>query len=401
VSIDLQEVYSQALAAHENGNLEQAVKLYATILAVHPDADLVLYNQGLALFALSLFDEAAAAFSRITEITTADADTWFNLGLALKECGKFSEAIKAYQQSLALQPDEDTLFNLANCCREGGAVDKAFSWYADLLKINPKHSSALNNYAYLAHREGNYSLAKKLYQQLLQLKPDHLSASHMLAALTGTADSTPAKSYIRDLFDQYSNCFEESLVKKLSYRVPELLFCCLQDHFSETLFERAVDLGCGTGLAGVLFKPVCTRLAGVDLSSEMIKTATGKKVYDSLAVSDVVEFLTDYDHNLDLLIAADLVTYLADLQPLFSAIADAAKSKAVFVFSTEHSSAEKWQVRPTGRFAHGRDYIAATLRAVGGRILSVKKENIRKEGRLWVKGDVYLAVISSVMSSLK
>jgi len=393
VSIDLQEVYSQALEAHENGNVAEAVKLYATILSVHPDADLVLYNQGLALFALNRFDEAAAAFTRVTEMSTADADTWFNLGLAHKECGRFIEAIKAYKRSLALQNDEDTLFNLANCCRESGEVDAALACYADILKINPEHASAINNYAYLAHREGDYSLAKKLYQNLLQLQPDHIGATHMLAALTGTAASTPDQSYVRDLFDQYSDSFEESLVKKLNYRVPELLFSCLHEYFPDTVFDQAVDLGCGTGLAGELFKPVCTKLTGVDLSPEMIKTAAGKQVYDSLLAADVVEFLTDYEHTVDLFIAADLVTYLADLSPLFAAVANAARNKAVFVFSTEHSSAEKWQVRPTGRFAHGRDYIAATLRTVGGRIISVKNEKIRKEGRDWVQGDIYLAVI--------
>ena len=395
MSIDLQEVYTQALAAHENGNVEQAVKQYATILAVHPDADLVLYNQGLALFALNRFNEAVTAFTRVTEITTADADTWFNLGLALKECGRFTEAIQAYKQSLAQQPDEDAFFNLANCCRESGAIDEALAYYADLLTINPEHFSALNNYAYLAHKEGNYSLAKKLYKKLLQLQPDHIGASHMLAALTGTADSTPAKSYVRDLFDQYSDSFEESLVKKLDYRVPELLFSCLQDYFPDKVFTRAIDLGCGTGLAGVLFKPVCTQLTGVDLSAEMIKEAANKNVYESLMTADVVEFLSKHESVVDLFIAADLVTYLADLAPLFTAVADTAKGKAVFVFSTEHSDTEKWQVRPTGRFAHGRDYIEETLRIVGGKTICVNKEKIRKEGRDWVQGDIYLAVVRS------
>ncbi|MEA2115946.1 MAG: tetratricopeptide repeat protein, partial [Thermodesulfobacteriota bacterium] len=65
---DLQQVYHKALAAHEQEDYERAVELYEQILVRFPDADLVLYNQGLALYQLNRFAEAASVFARAAEI---------------------------------------------------------------------------------------------------------------------------------------------------------------------------------------------------------------------------------------------------------------------------------------------------------------------------------------------
>ncbi len=392
MSFDLQQVYSQAITSHEKGEYELAAELYAQLLAEHPDADLVLYNQGLAFYALDRFAEAATAFLRITEISRADADTWYNLGLSLKGCGRLPEARIAYEQALLLQVDEDTLFNLGNCCRELGAIDEAFTYYERVLAIDSGNVSALNNYAYLCHRQEDYKKAEILYTKLLQLDPDHAGATHMLAALSGTANVAPGKNYVQDLFDQYSADFEKSLVEKLDYKVPGLLFACVKEYSPKIMFQEAVDLGCGTGLAGELFTSCCRTLAGVDLSPNMITAAACKKIYARLEVADVAQFVVNLDNKVDLFVAADLLTYLADLRPLFTTLSEASSKGAVFVFSTEHGSTGKWQVRPTGRFAHGRTYVADTLIAAGAEIISVSKEKIRREGNDWVLGDIYLAV---------
>ncbi|RUM37560.1 MAG: hypothetical protein DSY50_00045 [Desulfobulbus sp.] len=386
----LQEVYREAVKAHEEDDYGKAVELYSQILAVHPDADLVLYNKGLALYQLERFSEAAAAFTKVTEVSDADADTWYNLGLALKGCGVLDGACHAYERALALQPDEDILFNLANCYQEYGAIDKATSCYAELLKINPDHLSANNNFAFLCHKQGKNKHAKALYSQVLALEPDHPGAAHMLAALNGTGNDTPSPEYIRNLFDQYSTDFEESLIEKLGYRVPELMFAALNGALPDKTFVSTLDLGCGTGLAGTLFRQSTQELTGVDLSSKMLAVAAEKKVYDQLETADVLQFLDSQDTLFDLFIAADLLMYMADLEPLFSTVKKAASTDALFVFSTERTIQKRWQIQPTGRFAHNPEYISVLVDQVGGRIVSFSEERIRKEGDLWLTGNIFL-----------
>jgi predicted TPR repeat methyltransferase len=387
---DLQQVYHQAIEAHEQEDYGRAVELFGRILTCYPDADLVLYNQGLALYRLNRFAEAVKAFTRAAAVCEDDVDTWFNLGLALKQDNRLTEACRAYERALELQPDEDILFNLANCCRENGAATQAAAYYRQLLDMDPDHTSALNNLAYLCHLEGNYSLAEELYQRLLTLRPDHWGARHMLASLRGSAEATPANEYVRDLFDQYSSTFEQSLVEKLEYRVPELLIELLNQYDRVTTFKNCVDLGCGTGLAGTTFRSRCGKLAGVDLSEKMVAVAAAKELYDRLAADDVVRFLEQEREPLDLFVAADLLTYMADLDPLFKAVAGKSRPGSLFVFSTEHGDGSGWQVRPTGRFAHNPVYISEVANKNGGEVLCSAKADLRREGDDWVAGDLYI-----------
>ncbi len=393
MATDLQQIYQRALVAHENGDYTLAVELYDTILSAHPDADLVLYNQGLALYQLREFPGAVSAFTRIITIEKADADTWFNLGLALKGCGLLDKACQAYEEALELAPDEDILFNLANCLREIGRTDDAALYYEALLKSNPDHISAINNFAFLCHKQGDNKQAHALYSRLLALEPDHPGAAHMLAALEGTSDTAPSPEYISELFDQYSADFEQSLVNNLCYRVPELLFAMLTQHFPERYFATTLDLGCGTGLAGVLFRQLTKQLSGVDLSTRMVQHAAEKQCYDQLEVADVLQFLAQYKTGVELFVAADLLMYLADLQPLFTAVKNGAVSGGLFVFSTEFLEHGRWQIRSTGRFAHNPEYISTLVQQVGGRVLAVGKERIRKEAENWLMGNIFLIAL--------
>jgi predicted TPR repeat methyltransferase len=397
----MQTLYTQAVAAHEKGDAANAVDLYGEILVHFPDADLILYNQGLALFELERFAEAAVVLRQALRFRQDDADTWYNLALALKQDQLYPEAIEAYKQALILQPDNcDVLFNLANCCRESRAEEEAAAYYTHLLGLEPEHASALNNFAYLCHLRHDYSQAEQLYQRLLDVQPGHPGALHMLAALAGTAKKTPEKAYVQDLFDQYSDSFEQSLKGELEYRVPELLFdlvCRTQSGVEteqEVLASSCLDLGCGTGLAGKVFKGISNRLVGVDLSEKMIARAAEKGVYERLVAEDVVFFLEQEKQEYDLLVAADLLTYLADLEPLFYAAFQRTAPGGFFVFSTEHGEPENWQVRPTGRFAHHPQYVLDIGKQSGWRCLVSEEAELRREASDWVLGDLFLFVKS-------
>ncbi|MCI5165366.1 MAG: tetratricopeptide repeat protein [Candidatus Electrothrix sp. GM3_4] len=404
---DMQQIYTQAVAAHKSGEVAQvaeAIELYEKILAQFPDADVVLYNQGLALFDSERYAEAAAVFARAVEFYQDDADTWYNLGLALKQEQRYSEAEDAYKQALALEPDDqDVLFNLANCCRESGDVEQAAAAYARLLELDPDHVSALNNFAYLCHLRHDNAQAEQLYLRLLVLQPDYPCTQHMLAALTGKDTGTPENAYVRDLFDQYSDSFEQSLMKKLEYRVPELLFDLVRrtqaaqeknseqpEQLHEQPYVHCLDLGCGTGLAGKLFTSCCQQLSGVDLSEKMIVRAAEKGIYDRIVADDVVHFLCEDEQQYDLLVAADLFTYLADLEPLLLASFQRTAPGGLFVFSTEHGEKNQWQVRQTGRFAHQSEYVVEVAQRHGWQLVTSEEADLRLEEGAWIRGDLFV-----------
>ena len=69
----------------------------------------------------------------------------------------------------------------------------------------------------------------------------------------------------------------------------------IEDGIKAVIGERGelnvLDLGCGSGLAGVMIKPRAADLTGVDLSPEMIELARARNIYDRLEVAEITAWL--------------------------------------------------------------------------------------------------------------
>ena len=97
------------------------------------------------------------------------------------------------------------------------------------------------------------------------------------------------------LFDQYAPKFEAALVDDLGYRGPALLFKAVLSARAAVrkpaFFRRAIDLGCGTGLAATRLRRANRRFIGIDLSPRMIELARLTGLYAELEVAEIVEGL--------------------------------------------------------------------------------------------------------------
>src|ERR1700716_4300330 len=128
-------------------------------------------------------------------------------------------------------------------------------------------------------------------------------------------------AYVRALFDQYAPKFEAALVDDLGYRGPALLFrAVLATRVAvrkPAFFKRAIDLGCGTGLAATAFAKEVDHFIGIDLSPRMIERARLTGLYALLEIAEMVQGLSRKpDASAELVLAADAVVYLADIVPL-------------------------------------------------------------------------------------
>src|SRR2546426_733332 len=128
------------------------------------------------------------------------------------------------------------------------------------------------------------------------------------------------QAYVQTLFDQYAPRFESSLVGDLGYRGPALLFKAVLSVRSAArkpaFFKRAIDLGCGTGLAAAAFARAVDHFIGVDLSPRMIERSRATGLYTELEVADMLQGLRARgDASADIILAADAMVYVADLAP--------------------------------------------------------------------------------------
>ena len=121
-----------------------------------------------------------------------------------------------------------------------------------------------------------------------------------------------------------------------------------------------LDLGCGTCLCGPWLRKLAKKLVGIDISPEMIAIAKEKSLYDTLEVEDVERALEKYK-DVDLIIAADVFTYIGKLDTIFTKAHEALAKDGLFVFSVEKTAVEPKKIKKTVRYAHSRNYLDALI----------------------------------------
>ena len=101
-----------------------------------------------------------------------------------------------------------------------------------------------------------------------------------------------------ELADEY-----DSAVLQSSYRGPQVLYDALLSCELMTDSFDILDLGCGTGLVGKIFKSCSKRLDGVELSTAMIAKARELEIYSNLAAADILTFCNQTASAYDVVIS--------------------------------------------------------------------------------------------------
>lgn len=210
---------------------------------------------------------------------------------------------------------------------------------------------------------------------------DRQGAAVRLARLGALPPVAMPTAYIRSLFDGYAATFDDALVGALSYRGPELLLDALMRR-GPLIFDDVLDLGCGTGLAGVAIKPYCERLVGVDLSPRMVAAARAKGVYDRLAEAEAMTFLraeAAAGARYDLILAADVFIYFHELFQVPRLARPVMAPSALIAFSVETHDGDGVILRDTLRYAHGEAHVRAALAQGGLELVHLEAASTRTE----------------------
>ena len=228
---------------------------------------------------------------------------------------------------------------------------------------------------------GQPDMAVKNYEQALAIDPDYSVPLHMLNALTGNTSTEPPKEYVKNLFDDYAESFDDSLIKQLGYKLPFLMKeLILKLNSKRKIFEKVIDLGCGTGLTGKELRDISNNLTGIDISSNMVVKAEERlDVYDRLIVGDIVKILSSSKEKYDLFIALDVFIYIGELTNFFKTVRDCCNKNALFHFLYRNSGRGfGYSLLKSARYAHSDDYI---LKIASDGFKVIESQEVRaKEG---------------------
>ncbi|MEO1276438.1 MAG: methyltransferase domain-containing protein [Pseudomonadota bacterium] len=212
---------------------------------------------------------------------------------------------------------------------------------------------------------------------------------HLVRARAGWRARRAPVAYVRALFDGYAEEFDDHVMRRLSYKVPNLIRRIAEPYLVDT--PRILDLGCGTGICGALLAPQAAQMVGIDLSQEMLIEAKRKRCYDALYHGDLTRLPPELKGQFDLAIAGDVFCYHGDLAPVLGAAAEALTSSGALIFSLETEEGEDdWRLTRTGRFAHHPAYVTLAAEAAGFTIVTTQQATLRTQRDVPVEGAVML-----------
>jgi predicted TPR repeat methyltransferase len=366
------------------GRHESALSVLDRALALDPEQADAWCQRGIALAALERATDAVASFERALKLDPACAPALMNLGCALNELHQHANALAVFERLLQQQSQHaEAWFRHGQTLQVLGRHAEALPSYERALALDAALPQAWLNRAGILKDSGRNDEAIAAYRAALTQGADAEQVAFHLAALGGaSAPARAPRAYVQELFDDYAERFEQHLVGALHYRGHKVLVEMLQRAAAGRRVQRALDLGCGTGLCGPLLKAFCEAIDGVDLSAQMLARAQALQVYDRLVTADVTEHLQASDARYDLVSAADVFTYIGDLTAVFGAVQRVLQPGGVFGFSVEAApDAVDFELRGSLRYAHSRRHVEALAEAHGYTLLQCVQQPLREDQR--------------------
>jgi predicted TPR repeat methyltransferase len=291
----------------------------------------------------------------------------------------------------------DRRFDFARDLQLKGDLVAAADLLLQATELAPGFASAWFTLGEIRERLGERDAAIAAFRKAYEVdSEDRHGASLRLMLLGAERLSAMPPAYVRALFDQYAPKFETALVDDLGYRGPALLFKAVLAARAAArkpaFFRRAIDLGCGTGLAAVAFARNVDHFTGVDLSPRMIEKARATGLYAELEVDDMLQGLRSKpEASAELILAADAMVYVADVAPVLAEARRVLVSGGVLAFTTETHDGEGVIIGAGLRYAHSADHVRASVEAAGLNLCLLEDRSARNEDNTPVPGLVAVA----------
>jgi predicted TPR repeat methyltransferase len=362
--------------------VQQSIDIDGNVAAWHN-------NLGNLLLKAERFDAAAKAYARCSELDQGCYEVLNNLGVLFGKLGRITEAEASFCRAIKQNPTlPNAHLNLSALCSHHGRVTEGFSHLADALALSPNDHRAKHMLVTALGRANRVEEGLAACRKWLESSPQSPYARHFLAALGGVpTPDRAADEYVVAEFDGFAASFDAKLTA-LEYRAPQLVGDAVARIFGTPVGQlSSMDAGCGTGLCGPFLRPYSSHLQGVDLSANMLNLAGNRKVYDVLKQAELVECLSGFFAQFDLIVSADTLCYFGKLANVFSATKQALRQDGYWIFTVEsHEDSVNYILHVHGRYSHSREYLEAELQSARFTSIDVKSVTLRSEGGKPVTG---------------
>jgi len=359
---------------------EKAIVLKKEYVDARKNLEMVLKKMGAIYFDNRNFKKAIQLFEQALVLNNPESNLHHLLANGYLELGNATKALQHYFQQLEKMPLPETYYNIGVILMGQDKLIDALLYLEKVSELDVYNIDSLLNCGSIYLKQNKIDRAIVCYEKANRLKPNDTEIEYILSALTQKQIPQKAPTaYLERLFDHYAPHYDQHLTTVLHYEVPKQLYRKIQENCVVAQHSlRIVDLGCGTGLTGVVFKSLAKELIGIDISGKMIEQARLKNSYDQLILGDIESKLSTFS-KVDLILAADVLTYIGDLGPIFSRAFYALSPAGLFALSVEETHEKDFILQSSMRYAHSRSYLKTLIQQCGFAIQSFDNAILRKQ----------------------
>ena len=180
----MENLLGNALQYHQQGLLDEAARIYETLLASNPAHADALHLLGLVAMQQGRPSLGEELISRAIAVAPGVAVYHANRAEAQRALGRLEQAAGGFERALALQPSfPAALNNLGLCLQALGRIEAAVVRFREALRIQPGFAMAHNNLAMALHSLGHTAEALGHFRRCLELDPTLAEAHSNLGQL--------------------------------------------------------------------------------------------------------------------------------------------------------------------------------------------------------------------------
>lgn len=281
----------------------------------------------------------------------------------------------------------DTIYKVAVERMDEGDYADAASRLKLVVKMRPEFAEAWYNLGHCLMLADDRVAAASALRRAVGLAPQHEEARFLLTTVDPQAvpvDKQPKYiplPIVTSYFDGMAMDYDDVQLDLAGYNGHEEIHSSVTKYLNPD-YKRfhIVDLGCGTGLVGMLFRDVAGKIEGVDISRLLLEQAQvrrdskERRIYDATHLIDLRRFLLDQPpKSIDIVLAANVFPYVGGLTPVFDGVGHALKPGGIFAFSVEPLRGDDFALLPgEGRFGHSEQYITELAKRAGLDVLEMR-----------------------------
>lgn len=197
-SHSVNKMFSDAYNHHNQGRIDDAEKLYRSIISTSPNHSDALHLLGVIALERCDYDRALNLIKRAIVSYPGAAPYYNNLGLIFKKKGCVEEAMKAFGKAIEIDPKySEAHNNLGTLFKDSGDLNRAVSYFETATRINSGFSVAYYNLGTVLCDQGFIPAAIVAYRKALNINPGFVQAhSNLLYTLHFSDSISPREIFM-------------------------------------------------------------------------------------------------------------------------------------------------------------------------------------------------------------